>query len=128
MTVLPRQHSTFPVQPAGRAESTEGTATITRLQGFELHGNPCVHPPGVTPTVGADPLLDFQLPGVFAPPAMTTPFMRSPLAHFIGPDTEAAVSTVPQSISEQEIWLASLEAADPSEVLVLIPTCARFRT
>jgi hypothetical protein len=94
--------------------------TWTRLQGIEPRGNPCIHPPGVTPTIGADPLLGFHLPRVFPLPATTTPFTWSPLSHFPRTGTEATVSRVPQSVSEQEDWLVSLETADPSEVPVLV--------
>jgi hypothetical protein len=90
------------------------------LQGFEPHGNPYSHPPGVTPTVGADPLLGFHLPRVFPPPAMAEPFERPPLAHFPAGDAEAALATVPQSLNEQEDWLVSREIADPFEIPVLV--------
>jgi hypothetical protein len=53
---------------------------------------------------------------------MTAPFTWSPLTHLDQADTEATTSSVPQSLNEQEDWLASLEAADPSEVSVLVST------
>jgi hypothetical protein len=71
-------------------------------------------------TVGADPLLGFHLPGVFSPPATATPNAPPPLTHFPDPSAETVESLVPQSLSEQEDWLASLETADPSEVPVLV--------
>jgi len=70
--------------------------------------------------VGADPLLGFHLPRVFSLPATTRPNARSPLEHFNSEGAEATSLSVPQSLSEQEDWLTSLEAADPSEVLVLV--------
>ena len=48
-------------------------ADWSRLQGFELHESPYIHPSSVTPTIGADPLLGFHLPRVFALPATTVP-------------------------------------------------------
>jgi hypothetical protein len=54
----------------------------THLQGFEPRENPYSQPPGVTQTVGADPLLGFHLLRVFSPPAMTGPITRSPLPYF----------------------------------------------
>lgn len=77
-------------------------------------------PPSVTPTAGADPLLGFHLPGVFPLPATATPDVQPPLSHLDFADTEAATSSVPQSLNEQEGWLVSLEAADPSEISVLV--------
>lgn len=53
-----------------------------RLQGFELRKSPCIQSPGVTLTIGADPLMGFHLPGVFSPPATTAPIARSPLTYF----------------------------------------------
>jgi len=119
-TGLPRQRSVFTDRPWGPPDPAARAVNVVRLQGFELRRNPCIQSPGVTPTIGADPLLGFHLPRVFALPAMTTPIAQSPLTHLVGTDTEAATSTVPQSLNEQEVWLASLEAADPSEVCVLI--------
>jgi hypothetical protein len=92
----------------------------TRLQGFELRENPCIHPPGFTPTVGADPLLGFQLPRVFPPPAMTGPIAQSPLTHLDPVSAETTTAPVPQSLNEQEDWLFSLENADPCELFVLV--------
>jgi hypothetical protein len=51
---------------------------------------------------------------------MATPVARPPLTHLDVADTEVATPSVPQSLNEQEDWLASLETADPSEVPVLI--------
>jgi hypothetical protein len=70
--------------------------------------------------IGADPLLGFHLPRVFSLPATSGPNTRSPLSHLDSGGAETAPGPVPQSISEQEDWLASLEAADPSEVFVLV--------
>jgi hypothetical protein len=74
--------------------------------------------------IGADPLLGFHLPRVFSLPATTGPNARSPLEHFHSEGAEATSMSVPQSLSEQEDWLASLEAADPSEVFVLFSVTA----
>jgi len=92
----------------------------TRLQGIEPRESPCSQPPGVTRAVGADPLLGFHLPRVFSPPAVAVPSTRPPLAHLELADAETAAGPVPQSVSEQEDWLASLEVADPFEVPVLV--------
>jgi hypothetical protein len=70
--------------------------------------------------VGADPLLGFHLPRVFPLPATIGPNARSPLSHFDFGGVETTPASVPQSLGEQEDWLASREAADPSEVSVLV--------
>ena len=95
-------------------------ADWSRLQGFELHESPYIHPSSVTPTIGADPLLGFHLPRVFALPALTTPIAQPPLTHLNVAGAEASASLVPQSLNEQEDWRISLETAYPSEVSVLV--------
>lgn len=92
----------------------------TRLQGIEPRESPCSQPPGVTRAVGADPLLGFHLPRVLSPPAVAVPSTRPPLAHLELAGAETTARPVPQSVSEQEDWLASLEVADPFEVSVLV--------
>jgi hypothetical protein len=54
----------------------------TCLRGFEPRENSCFQPPGVTPAVGADPLLGFHLPRVFPLPVTAVPVARPPLTHF----------------------------------------------
>jgi hypothetical protein len=69
---------------------------------------------------GADPLLGFHLLEVFASLATAVPFTQRPLTHFYELATEVGFPSVPQSLNEQENWLASLEAADLCEIFVLI--------
>lgn len=47
-------------RPSGFHE--DAPQTLARLQGFEPHRNPCIQSPGVTPSIGADPLLGFSPP------------------------------------------------------------------
>jgi hypothetical protein len=47
-------------------------------------------------------------------------FAQPPLSHFLATNAETGVATVPQSLDTREDRLASREAADPSEVSVLV--------
>jgi hypothetical protein len=73
---LPAPHGVVHVSRSVRPP-TQGRHSATRngihLQGFQPRESPYCQPPGVTLTVGADPLLGFHLPGVFSPPATVVP-------------------------------------------------------
>jgi len=94
-------------------------ARVTHLQGIELSESPCDQPPSVTQTTSADPLLVFQLPRVFPPPAMTMP-QHGLLSRTSLQKRRNVPDAVPQSFNEQEDWLISCETADPCEISVLV--------
>jgi hypothetical protein len=88
----------------------------TRLQGFEPRESPCYQPPGVTRMVGADPLLGFQLPRVFSLPGAAVPLHGLLSRTCDARALESDRRRVPQSLGDQEGWLASLECCRPFRV------------
>ena len=69
-----------------------------------------------------EPILSWVFTSLGFSPLLPWPcrFARPPLSHLDLAGAETATRPVPQSVSEQEDWLASLEAADPFEVPVLV--------